>query len=149
MAAGRLNKTKVLFICVHNSARSQIAETFLNALAGDRFEAQSAGLNPSRINPLVVEGMRELGFDLSPNEAKSAFKFYQEGRLFDYVITVCKESIEKECPVFPGITKRFSWGFDDPEKFEGTHEEKLEQVRKLQNTIKLRIEQWIKNLETA
>jgi arsenate reductase len=120
-----------------------MAEALLSALAGDSFIAESAGLRPTRIHPLVVEAMDEIGFDLSKKETKSVFTFYQEGRLYDYVITVCKEAIERECPVFPGITKRLNWPFDNPEAFEGSHEEKLARVKRVRDEIRSKIEQWI------
>jgi len=141
------DKKKVLFICVHNSARSQMAEAFLNAMGGHLFEATSAGLEPTTVNPLVVEVMREAGYDFSRNQTRSVFKFYQEGRLFDIVITVCKESVEAQCPIFPGITQRLYWGFDDPAVLEGEHEEKLEGTRRIRDEIKARVKSWIKEHE--
>lgn len=139
-----MKKNRVLFICVHNSARSQMGETFLNALGGERFQAESAGLEPRDINPLVVKVMKEEGYDLSENETNSVFEFYKEGRLYDYVITVCDESTEDKCPIFPGIITRLHWPFPDPAKLEGSHEEKLEGTRKIRDAIKSRVEEWIK-----
>jgi arsenate reductase len=143
------NRQRVLFICVHNSGRSQMAEAFLNALAGDRFIAESAGLKPTRIHPLVVEVMNEAGLDLSPNTADSVFECYKEGRLYDYVITVCRESVENQCPMFPGIARRLNWPFDNPEDFRGTHEEKLVQVRRVRDEIRKAIETWVGEAATA
>ncbi len=140
-------KIKVLFICVHNSGRSQIAEALLNQMAGDRFQTESAGFRPTRINPLIVEAMGEAGVDLSQKETKSVFKLYQSGNLYDYVITVCQESTENECPLFPGVTRRLNWPFDNPEDFSGSHEEKLQQVRRLRDEIKNRIAAWLKELD--
>lgn len=94
-----MEKIRVLFVCVHNSGRSQIAETFLNSVAGDRFEAESAGLEPIALNPLVIEVMKEAGCDLSKNRADSVFAFFKEGRLYDYVITVCDKTTEERCPL--------------------------------------------------
>jgi len=139
-------KKRVLFICVHNAARSQMAEAFLQDLGADLFEARSAGLEPTSVNPLVVEAMKELGHDLSDNTTKSVFKLYKEGMLFDYVITVCKESIENKCPIFPGFTRRLSWGFDDPAALEGSWEERLEGTRKIRDEIRLKIEAWISEI---
>jgi len=136
-------KKRVLFICVHNSARSQMAEAFLKDLGADSFEAYSAGLEPTSVPPLVVEAMKELGYDLSGNETKSAFKFYKDGMMFDYVITVCKESIESKCPIFPGFTRRLSWGFDDPAALQGSFKERLEGTRRIRDEIRSRIESWI------
>jgi arsenate reductase (thioredoxin) len=147
MAEQPSEKIRVLFICVHNSGRSQMAEAFLNTLAGDRFQAESAGFDPTRINPLVIKAMHEVGMDLSKNQARSVFKLYQEGKLFDYVITVCEESAEDQCPMFPGVTRRLNWPFDNPEAFEGTHEEKLKQVRRVRDEIRARIEKWVRELD--
>ena len=124
-----MDNIRVLFICGHNSGRSQIAEAFLKDIAGDRFHVESAGLEPKPVNPLVVEVMQEIGFDLSKAKSDSVFEFFKEGRLYDYVITVCNETAAGQCPVFPGITKRFHWPFKDPEELTGTREEKLEALR--------------------
>ncbi len=141
-----MKKTRVLFVCVHNSARSQMAEAYLNSMAGDRVEAESAGLSPREINPLVVEAMGEVGFDLSQKEAKGIFELFKDGRLYDYVITVCDESVEEQCPVFPGVRKRLHWPFPDPAKLEGTHEDMLDQTRVIRNSIRSRIELWLGEL---
>lgn len=146
MSEAQGQKQRVLFICVHNSGRSQIAEAFLKAMAGDRFEVVSAGLDPTQIQPLVVEAMRESGMDLSKNRTQSVFNLYKQGKLFDYVITVCDASTEKQCPLFPGVTQRLNWPFENPEAFEGTHDERLAQVRRLRDEIKAKIEEWIGTL---
>lgn len=139
-------KLKVLFICIHNSGRSQMAEAFLDALGGDRFLVESAGMEPRPINLLVIEAMNEMGIDISKQTSDSVFDFFREGKLFDYVITVCDESVEDNCPVFPGITKRLHWPFPDPSKLDGTHEEKMTELRTIRDSIKERIEQWLKSL---
>jgi len=139
-------KIRVLFVCTHNSARSQMAETFLNALGHGRFETESAGLEPRDINPLVVEVMKEIGFDLSHKKPNSVLEFFKQGRLYHHVIFVCDKSTEEQCPIFPGLGKRHSWPFQDPAKVEGTHEEKLEQTRRIRDEIKGRIERWIKEV---
>ena len=139
-----MTKTKVLFICVHNSARSQMAEAFLNQLAGDEFIAESAGLEPGNINPLVVEVMKEIGIDISENQTNGVWDFFKEGRLYQYVITVCDKTTEKLCPIFPGITKRLYWPFADPSLFSGTHDEKLIKTRAVRDSIKIEIENFIK-----
>jgi arsenate reductase len=136
------NKPKILFICVHNSARSQMAEAFLNDICGAEFEAQSAGLEPGTLNPLVVEVMREVSFDLSKNKTQAVFDVFKSGQLFGYVITVCSEAEAGGCPIFPGPTQRLHWPFPDPSKVEGTHEEKLAKVRQVRNAIQARIEQF-------
>ncbi|MCF7891940.1 MAG: arsenate reductase ArsC [Candidatus Omnitrophica bacterium] len=139
-----MKKKKVLFICIHNSARSQMAEAFLNQLAGPKFEVESAGLKPGKLNPLVVKAMQEIGIDISGNKTKSVFDFYRQNRSYDYVITVCDESQSERCPVFPGAAKKFHWGLSDPSRFSGTDQEKLKKIRKIRDEIKVRLEEWIK-----
>lgn len=121
-----------------------MAEAFLKQLTGDRFEVESAGLEPGKLNPLAVEVMKESGIDISQNKIKSVFDFYKQGKRYDYVITVCDESQSAGCPVFPGAVKQIHWGFDDPSRFEGTHEEKLQQTRVVRDAIKRKIEEWLK-----
>ncbi|MCF7875315.1 MAG: arsenate reductase ArsC [Candidatus Omnitrophica bacterium] len=139
-----MKKKKVLFVCIHNSARSQMAEAFLNQLAGDKIEAESAGLEPGKLNPIVVKAMQEVGIDISGNKTKSVFDFYKQGKLYDYVITVCDESQSEQCPVFPGVAKKLHWGFSDPSSFSGTDQEKLKKTRKVRNEIKACLEDWLK-----
>jgi len=138
-----MDKKKVLFVCVHNSARSQMAEAFLKQEAGDQFEVESAGLEPGQLNPIVVEVMKEVGIDISQNKTKSVFDFYKQGKQYDYVITVCDESQSGACPVFPGKGGRFHWGFDDPSSFKGTSEENMEKTREVRDKIKHRIIEWL------
>src|SRR5271167_1983125 len=118
----------VLFVCVHNSARSQMAAAFLNAICPDDFFAESAGLEPGTLNPLAVAAMREVGIDISSNETKSAFDLFAAGRHFSYVVTVCDETSAERCPVFPGSALRLHWSFPDPASLQGTWEERLAQT---------------------
>lgn len=127
--------TKVLFLCVHNSARSQMAEAFLKRLGGDRFEAESAGLEPGRLNPHVVRAMAEIGFDISRNPTKSVFDLAAEGRSYDLVVTVCSKEAAERCPVFPGRAERLHWPFADPSSFSGSDEEIMEKVRGVRDEI--------------
>lgn len=138
-----MDKKRVLFICVHNSARSQMAEAFLKQMSGDRFEVASAGLEPGKLNPVVVEAMKEIGIDISQNKTKSVFDFFKQGKQYDYVITVCDESQSGACPVFPGKGERIHWGFDDPSSFQGTPEEKMAKTREVRDKIKQRIIEWL------
>jgi arsenate reductase len=138
-----MKKTRVLFVCVHNSARSQMAEAFLNTLAGDRFEAMSAGLEPTSVNPLAVEVMKEAGIDISDNATTDVFELYRNDELFSYVITVCDAETAQKCPVFPGITERINWSFEDPSTYTGSHEEMLERIRKLRDAIKTKVLKFI------
>ncbi len=133
-------KQRVLFVCIHNSARSQMAEAFLNQICGGEFEAHSAGIEPGRLNPVVVEAMREIGVDISRNQTKSVAGFLAQP--FDYVVTVCDETSAERCPVFPGGTKRLHWGFPDPSSLGGSPDAKLARTREIRNAIKQKIETW-------
>src|SRR4030095_7442930 len=104
-------KKKVLFICIHNSARSQMAEAFLNQICGDQFEAHSAGIEPGKLNPIVVQAMQEIGIDISGNQTRSVDSMLRSGQTFDFVVTVCDETSAERCPLFPGRTTRLHWGF--------------------------------------
>jgi len=120
-----------------------MAEAFLNALGKHQFEAESAGLEARAINPLVVEVMKEIGYDLTWAKADSIFDFYKEGRLYDFVIYVCDKETETKCPIFPGIRRTLNWPFSDPGKLEGTREERLNETRKIRDEIKSRVKRWI------
>ena len=135
-------KKKILFICVHNSARSQMAEAFVNQMCGNEYEAKSAGLTPGKLNPIVVEAMGKIGIDISGNATKPVFDFVKNGELFTYVITVCSEAEAEGCPIFPGVAKRLHWPFPDPSALQGSPEEKLAKTRKIRDMIKAQIDQW-------
>ncbi len=135
-------KKKVLFICIHNSARSQMAEAFLNLICPDYFEAHSAGLEPGVLNPLAVQAMREVGLDISGKKTQSVFDVFKSGQFFPYVITVCDETSAERCPIFPGVTQRLHWSFPDPAELRGTHDQRLEGVRTIREQIRARIDAW-------
>ncbi len=137
-------KKKVLFVCVHNSARSQMAEAFLNEIAGCRYEAESAGLEPGLLNPLAVEAMKEVGIDISGKSTKGVLALYKEGRMYDYVIQVCDDLQGGRCPVFPSEVEMIHWSFSDPSGFEGSYDEKMEFTRKIRDSIREKIEEWVK-----
>ena len=139
---------KVLFICTHNSDRSQMAEAFLKKLGGDRFAVQSAGMTPGIINPLAVAAMAEIGIDISNNKTQNVSELLQKGELFDYVIAVCDKAAGV-CPFFPGSAKRLDWSFEDPSTFSGTWEEKLRRTRKVRDKIRTQVSEWIENVETS
>ncbi|MEM3737094.1 MAG: arsenate reductase ArsC [Candidatus Bathyarchaeia archaeon] len=130
-------KTKVLFVCTHNSARSQMAEGFLNALYGDRYEAYSAGIEPTKVNPYTVKVMAEIGIDISTHRSKSIEEFI--GQNFDYVVTLC-DNAREVCPFFPG-GKTLHKDFEDPAEFKGKETETLEKVRHVRDKIKDWIEE--------
>ena len=138
-----MTKKRVLFVCVHNSARSQMAEAFLNSLDGNQFDAMSAGLEPGQLNPLAVQAMAEAGFDISKNPTKSVFDIFRQGQLFSFVITVCDAEAAEKCPIFPGITTTINWSFEDPASFQGTWEERLEKTRRVRDAIRTRVEEFI------
>jgi arsenate reductase len=123
-----------------------MAEAFLNLLAGDRFEAESAGLEPGTLNPLAVEVMKEIGIDISGNRTKGVFEFIKAGKLFNYVITVCDETSGNRCPIFPGYAKRLHWSFKDPSSLEGPCEKRLSKTREIRDEIRTGIEGWIKEV---
>ena len=141
-----MQKYRILFICVHNSARSQMAEAWVNHLCGDLAEAESAGLEPGVLHPLAVEVMKEVGIDISHHRTTGVLDVVREGKLFSYVITVCDESAAERCPVFPGITTRLHWGFPDPAAATGTKEEKLKVFRAVRDSIKATVQDWCKQL---
>jgi arsenate reductase len=139
-------KQKVFFVCVHNSARSQMAEAWLNRFCPDHFEAQSAGLEPGALNPLAVEAMREVGIDISGKKTQAVFDVFKSGQLFAYVITVCSESEAEGCPIFPGTTTRLHWPFPDPSALTGTEEERLSGTRKIRDQIRDRVQRWCEEM---
>ena len=144
-----MNKIKVLFVCVHNSARSQMAEAYLKQFAGDTFDVESAGLEPGMLNPLVVRVMREDGIDISGNKTKGVFDLYREGRIYNYVIAVCDKEAAERCPIFPGICTRLNWSFSDPSALAGTDEEKLAGTRQIRDEIKRAIIRWVDEFKTS
>ena len=126
----------ILFVCIHNSARSQMAEAFLNHYDGKSLIAESAGLEPGNLNPNVVKVMAEVGIDISHKGTQEVFDLFKKGRLFQAVITVCDEASAEGCPIFPGVVRRMGWSFPDPSGFKGTEEEILENTRKVRDEIK-------------
>jgi len=138
---------KILFVCIHNSARSQMAEAFINSLGLDNVKAESAGLEEGKLNPIVVDAMKEIGIDISSNKTKTVYEFIKEGRHYHYVITVCDATSGERCPIFPGnVYKRLHWSFDDPSSLEGTYEEKLEIIRKIRDEIKEAVDDFVKEI---
>jgi arsenate reductase (thioredoxin) len=136
-----MGNAKVLFLCTGNSARSQMAEALLRRYAGDQFEVYSAGLEPKGINPYTVQVMTEVGLDLSQHTSKDVFQYLGHVN-FGYIITVCSNA-EARCPIFPGISYRLYWPFDDPAAVEGTDDEKLVKFREVRDQIDERIRVWL------
>jgi arsenate reductase (thioredoxin) len=135
-------RARVLFLCTHNSARSQMAEGLLRQLAGNRFEAHSAGTEATHVRPLAVRAMDEVGVDISGQESKTLERYL--GQPFDYVITVCDDANEA-CPVFAGAKSRLHWSFEDPSRAEGSEEERLAVFRSVRDRIGERIERELVN----
>ena len=141
---------KVLFVCVHNAARSRMAEALLRELGGPRFEVTSAGFEPREVNPLVVEALAQIGLSLpSTAPQPSVFDLFKAGRHFHYVIGVCDEEHGQKCPLFPGVTQRLYWSFPDPASFEGTHDERLTGVIEVREAIRTRLDAWLRTLPDA
>jgi len=131
---------RVLILCTHNSSRSQMAEGFLRALGGDRFDVTSAGTEATRVHPLAVRAMDEVAIDIRGHTSKTLDPFLEEK--WDYVITVC-DSANERCPVFPGRVTRLHWSFDDPSAATGTEHERLEVFRRVRNEIEARLRRWL------
>ena len=136
-------KTRVLFLCIHNSARSQMAAAYLQQQAGDRFEVESAGLEPGKLNPLAVAAMRDAGIDISANGTQSVFDLFKGGRPFDYVISVCDAASAERCPIFPGAHVRLNWSFADPSAFTGSEAERLAKTIAVRDEIRERVRAWL------
>ena len=134
-----MDKIKVLFVCIHNSARSQMAEAFLKQIGNDKLAVESAGIEPGKLNPIVVEAMHEIGIDISGNKTKSVFDFYKQGKKYHYVITVCGAAKSEQCPIFPGTIQQLHWSFTDPASFSGTNQEILAKTRIIREQIRTKV----------
>jgi len=134
---------KILFVCVHNSARSQMAEAFAKKHGGDKVFVESAGLEPGELNQDVVKVMAEKGIDISGNKTKSVFDFFKEGRTYNYVIAVCDKEAAEKCPIFPGFSERLHWPLPDPSAVTGSEEERLEEIRKIRDEIEDRVKEFL------
>jgi arsenate reductase (thioredoxin) len=141
-----MDKKKVLFVCVHNSARSQMAEAFLKKYGGAEYEGESAGIEPGKLNPVVVDAMREVGIDISINRTKDVFNFLKQGKRFHYLITVCDETSGERCPIFPGVSERLHWNVDDPSSFTGSYEDKLKKTRAVRDAVDKKIQDFLKKV---
>jgi arsenate reductase len=133
-------RRRVLILCTHNSSRSQMAEGFLRALGGDRFDVASAGTEATRVHPLAVRAMDEVAIDIRRHTSKTLDRFL--GEKWDFVITVC-DSANERCPVFPGRVARLHWSFDDPSAAKGTEHERLEVFRRVRDEIEARLRRWL------
>ncbi len=139
-------KKRALVLCTHNSARSQMAEGLLRHLAGDRFEVESAGTEQTRVHPLAIAAMNEIGIDISSHTSKTLDRFL--GDRWDYVITVCNNANES-CPFFPGAAARLHWSFEDPSAAKGTDDVRLVEFRRIRDQIRARLETFVRGTENA
>ncbi len=140
------DRTRVLFLCIHNSCRSQMAEGLLRHLGGERFESHSAGLEATRVHPLAVRAMEELGIDISGQHSKTIDELDEHD--FAYVVTTCDEAAEA-CPSWPGDARMLHWSFPDPSAAEGGEEERLVVFRQVRDEIKGRVEALVREARTA
>jgi arsenate reductase len=139
--------TKVLSICVHNAARSRMAEALLRKVGGPQFEVTSAGFEPHEANPLALESLASVGLSLPFTGLQpSVFELFKAGRMFDYVIGVCDEEHGQRCPVFAGFTQRLYWSFPDPSTFTGSHTDKLARIAEVRDAIEQRLHAWVQTL---
>lgn len=136
-----MDRSKVLFLCTGNSARSQIAEAFLRYLAGDRFEVFSAGLEPKGIHPMTIQVMQEKGISLEGQFSKPLTEYMGKVN-FDWLITVC-DNADKNCPFFPGMGSRLHWPFEDPAAATGSEADRLDKFRQIRDEIELKIKSWL------
>lgn len=139
-------RKRVLFVCTHNSARSQMAEGLLRHMAGDRYESSSAGSEVTRVHPLAIAVMAELGVDISTQRSKSLDEF--KGEPLDYAITVCDRA-EGSCPIFPGNTVRIHWSFRDPSVAAGSEEQQVVYFRKVRDEIRHTLRRFLSTSEPA
>ena len=135
--------TKVLFLCVHNSARSQMAQAFLEKYGEGRFEVDSAGLEPGKLNPYVIRAMAEVGIDISGNPTKSVFDLFKAGKVFQVVVSVCSKEAAERCPIFPGLSEKLHWPFADPSTFAGGDAEIMAKVRQVRDQIDLAVKEFV------
>ncbi len=139
-------KNKILFVCIHNSARSQMAEAYLKEMASESFDTYSAGIEPGSLNQIVVDVMKTDGIDISANKVNSVNEFLDQKIKFDYVVTVCDETSAEKCPYFPGNGKRLHWGFEDPSSINGSIEDRINQTIQIRDQIKRRVKEFLLNI---
>ncbi len=134
-------KKRILVICIHNSARSQMAEEYIRKFTGGRVFVESAGIEPGKLNPDVVKLLQEEGIDISCKKTQKALDLYERGNRYDYVITVCSDEARERCPLYPGVTRRLHWPFPDPSALRGA--DTLEQTRVIRDLIKKQVKEFV------
>lgn len=137
---------RVLAICIHNSARSQMTEEYIRKAAGDRIEVTSAGIEPGSLNPIVVELLREDGINIEGKPTQSVIDLHRKGERFDYVIAVCDREAAEQCPIFPSEKERLHWPFPDPSKATGSRAEKLAYVRPIRDEIRTKANEFVRSI---
>lgn len=140
-------KPKVLFVCIHNSARSQMAEAFLKRVASDKFDVYSAGIKAGSLNPYVVASMKEVNVDIAFNTTKTVDDSAIHNQQYEYVVTVCDEASAEQCPIYPTKGTRLHWSFADPSTFTGSREEISARVREVRDEIAERVGEWYASLK--
>jgi arsenate reductase (thioredoxin) len=139
----------ILCLCVHNSARSQMAEAYFRKLGGDIFEVESAGIEPGKLNPFVVRALKEDGIDISGKKTRDVFALFKAGRTYRWVITVCSREAAERCPIFPGRSEKLHWPFPDPSTFTGTDEEIMARVRGVRDAIREKVREFVASIRAA
>ena len=137
------SRPRILVICIHNSARSQMAEEYIRKFTEGRVFVESAGIEPGKLNPDVVKLLQEEGIDISGKQTRKALDLYEQGNRYDYVITVCSDEARERCPVYPGVTRRLHWPFPDPSALRGN--DTLEQTREIRDMIRKRVEAFVRD----
>lgn len=140
-------KIRIMFVCIHNSARSQMCEAFVKHYAADYFDVHSSGIEAGSLNPLVVKAMEEIGVSMKGQYAKPVIDYIYRKEKFDYVVTVCDESSAERCPMFPGKHIRLHWSFPDPSSLSGTEEEKLAGIRIIRRKIGRQVKEWLSSFK--
>jgi arsenate reductase len=140
MTEPAIRRDRVLVLCTHNSARSQMAERLLRDLGRDRFEVASAGTVATAVHPLAARVMEEIGLDLRGHSSKTLERYL--GERWDYVITVCDQAGER-CPLFPGPARRIHWSFEDPSAATGSEADRLATFRRVRDAIRDRLRAWL------
>lgn len=136
----------VLCLCVHNSARSQIAEAYFNKFGADLFLAESAGLEPGLLNPYVIRALQEEGIDISGKKTQDVLELYKAGRTYQYVVTVCSKEAADRCPIFPGMSHTLHWPFPDPSTFRGNDHAVMAQVRDVRDAIREKVREFVSEI---
>ena len=141
-----MQKRRVLFMSPVNDSRTQMAEALFNSLAGDEYEAWSAGFQPGELSPVTVKVMREIGLDISAQRTKKLFELYRSGMLFNHIVALCDLSVGEKSPIYPNHRYYIEWSTPDPDAFASTEEERMRRLRRCREELKQRIGEWLQEL---